>query len=250
MPVLSKIFESDEDDWGDEVEHLHVDVVSNSVRVLMSSGKVVEYEKEGGEAWHVFSNCHTAIGDLPIEEQAPVLQVLAKPFAMASNHRPRLEPSYNTRRILSLRVIRGDALTGLYISWKLLLAVSCFNPELAYPPIISDRMVADMSCHLFASMSWHSDVYSGYQRHMIAHHLYCCVEFARYLLTCVNIHGMKDWHLMFLTYKPKDASDTRYYWYRVDNNTPEERWPLSSEHTSQVDHDDAYDKLGLVIPGY
>ena len=126
MPVLSPVFVSNEDDWTDEVDHLCMDAVSGSVTVIMDSGKEVEYEEENETAWHVFSNSHPAISELPIEEQHPVLHILAKPFTMASLNRPRLEPSYNTRRILGLRVIRSDALTGFYLSWKLILAVSCF----------------------------------------------------------------------------------------------------------------------------
>ena len=215
--------------------HIHAAAASNPGRltVTRSDGRLLQYENESSNNSHVFADCfpHHGAFELP--------GYLKQHFYWADKYKPIVTPGFDRDGILPLRDITSDALTGLYFSWKFLLLTASNNPAIPYPPHLTNRMVLDMSCHLFASMSWHEQQY-GLNEQMSELHMKGSVEFARYLLI-KNQRGEHDWYLRFLAYK-RQASDG-FVWVWVDEAVvPLALLPLSSEHTSQLHADQAYDK--------
>jgi hypothetical protein len=107
-------------------------------------------------------------------------------------------------------------------------------------------MIADMSCHLFASIGWHKTMYPNDKTKQVVGHIISSTLFARYMLLCSTAQGSTDWRLMFLAYQKQDSNDDdEFLFLRIADNTPNHLWPMSSEYTSLAQHDAAYRKFSM-----
>jgi hypothetical protein len=177
-----------------------------------------------------------------------LLHMFMEEFRCASVTQPLEDLALDAHCVLSVRVLRHEALSGIFFAKRYLLAVARTNPDIAYPPNITPRMIADMSCHLFASIGWHEIMYPNDEIKQVAGHIISSTLFARYMLLCSIVEGSTDWRLMFLAYQRQDSNsndDDEFLFLRIADNTPHHLWPLSSEYTSLAQHDAAYHKFSM-----
>ena len=229
---------------------LHLEQRDNTFTYTYTGGKVATFVGDDTAGEHFFADCH------PPEEALPEpVKHLVWYFEHTSRFRPVPLVTFPLERILALRDIRGEARTGLDFAWRFLTVASLGNPNIAYPPIITDRMVLDMSCHLWASWNWLDQLFHNNQDRKSVIHMRESVDFARYMLETVNIRRGNDWYLKYLLYMTPPETGV-YQWLRVPQDPVlREFQPLSTQHTSHVVPDEAYRTLvvrgmGRQIPGF
>ena len=170
-----------------------------------------------------------------IESWTSSLFRLVAPFKHALDFVPVGTNPPTTQDASNIRELRGDALSGIYFAWKFLVAVSLGNKDIPYPPPLVDRMVVDMSCHLFSSWGWHARYRDRLEAAM--NFLEAANGYAKYLLESRLTLGRDDWLLAYLSYSPGD--DKTFVWIPA-TGCPEKFKPRSTQHTSMVSADAAY----------
>ena len=237
------------------VIHELVDNNTGIVHAFFPRDRTIQYQliQADSETNHLFCELYLARFDAINlenldEDSSELLHMFMEEFRCASIMQPLQGLPLDAHRVLSLRVLRHAALSGIFFAKRYLLAVARTNPNIAYPPNITPRMIADMSCHLFASIGWHNFMYPNDETKQVVGHIISSTLFARYILLCSSGQGSTDWRLMFLAYQRQDSSsndDDEFLFLRIAENTPNHLWPMSSEYTSLAEHDAAYRKFSM-----
>ena len=229
-----------------KIAHMHFDGANGDFTLTLNNGRSEIYQQEPHDNRHAFGDI-CATGANACEDDK--LRLARQPFRMANDTRPRFMEDLCPRKLLSVRQLHFASLTGLTFSHKFLLIVGISTADVVYPPIVTERMVVDMSCHLWAMWRWFDSSKKSLD-HRLLEYSSGCLSFASYLLEKANIEGATDWPLQYIIYKNPASTTGQFWWIRIqdderayqdgDSNYP--LAPMSTEHTSQTKADKAYHK--------